>query len=99
MGRQRGALEVGQDPADRVSPTGMDGRPKRAFRPDDDRTGDEKLGNVNVERRLRGAEKLTSIGPSSTTRTLLALSRPCEMPASCRRATSLQSCSSNSSLT
>ena len=33
------------------------------------------------------ADRSTSIGPSSATSTLLALSLPCEMPAACRAAT------------
>ena len=45
------------------------------------------------------AERSTSIGPSSTMTTLLALSLPCEMPAACRRATCCHSSSSVSSLT
>ena len=57
MRRERGALQVGQDPADRVAPTGLDGLPKRAVRADEDRARDEELGNVHVERRLRGAER------------------------------------------
>src|SRR5262249_62369343 len=57
MGRQRGALQVGQDPADRTAQTRLDGPSKDTFRANDDHAGNKKLGDVDVESRLRSTER------------------------------------------
>ena len=57
MGRQRGSLEVGEDPADGGTPACLDRPFEGTFRTDKDRAGDEELGDVHIERRLLGAER------------------------------------------
>ena len=54
---ERGALEVREDAGDGVAAAGLDGLGQRALGADEDGAGDEELGHVDVERRLRGAER------------------------------------------
>ena len=65
---------------------------QRALRPDENRARDEELGHVDVECGLRGAERrgreVDQHRGVVDDETLLALSRPWEMPAAWSRATS-----------
>ena len=54
---ERGALEVGLDASQGVAEPGLDRLGQRALGADEDTAGDEELGHVDVERRLRCAER------------------------------------------
>ena len=53
MRRERGSLQVRQHAPDRVAPACVDGVLQCSLRADQDRAGDEQLGDVDVQRRLR----------------------------------------------
>jgi hypothetical protein len=50
-------LQVGKDAGDGVAPAGVDGSFERSFWADENRAGDEELGNIDVERGLWGAQR------------------------------------------
>ena len=82
--RERGPLQVRQHATDGVAPAGVDRLAQRAIGTDEDGARDEQLGDVDVERRLRGAERRRrqvhqhrpAVGRA---RTLPALSLPWEI--------------------
>ena len=84
--RQRGGLEIRLDAGHGFAEAGLDRPGQRALRADKAAGRDEELCHVDVERRLRGAERRGRqvdehrpiLADGST---LLRLSRPWEMPA------------------
>ena len=55
--RERGALEVRLDASQCTAEAGLDRLGERALGADEDTAGHEELGHVDVERRLRRAER------------------------------------------
>ena len=99
VGRERRPLEVGQRRPDRVGPT----PPSAAFNARSGPTSTVQATSSSATSMSIAdcgapsvaAEKSSSTGPSAVTMTLLRLSLPWEMPASCSRAACSQSSSAS----